>query len=236
MDKRNPYRRVAHFLWGGWEIYGFVSWIGGGVVSNFISFLALPFAQELPVWLKALYGIGLFVVVLIITVIVIRILQVLFKPQVESGLSQSMADSSVGRDVILAGRDVNVNTTVKYDGLERGNSPKLPSPPELYLDYRSSKFGIENDVRIVTVSAWYRSTRGKMRISHVELRLIGETIAPLDWRIIEVSPELYFVPDTKFKLPVGISPGEHNAELFAFANEAWWGPYPFTVSVPEVKH
>ena len=116
------------------------------------------------------------------------------------------------------------------------DTPKLPSPPELNLDYLSSKFGIENDVRIITVSAWYRTTAGKMRISHVKLHLIGESIPPLDWRIIEVSQELWYGPDTKFELPIGISSGEHDAELFAFANEKWWGPYTFTVSVPEVKH
>ncbi len=115
------------------------------------------------------------------------------------------------------------------------DTPKLPSPPELYLDYLSSKCGIENDVRIITVSAWYRTNSGKMRISQVELHLIGKSIPPLDWRIIEVSQELWYGPDTKFELPIGISSGEHDAELFAFANEELWGPYPFTLSVPEVK-
>ncbi len=50
-------------------------------MSNIISFLYSPFAQELPILLKILYGIGLFVAALIISIIVIRLLQVLFKPQ-----------------------------------------------------------------------------------------------------------------------------------------------------------
>ena len=57
------------------------------------------------------------------------------------------------------------------------DSPKLPSPPELYLEYSNSKVEIENDVHIVTISAWYRiTTVGKMRISQVELHLIGKVI------------------------------------------------------------
>ena len=117
------------------------------------------------------------------------------------------------------------------------NTPKLPSPPELYLEYCNSKVEIENDVHVATISAWYRTTTvGKMRISQVELHLFGRVIPPLNWKIIEVSDELRYGPDTKFRLPKGISSGEHNAELFAFANGQWWGPYAFIISIPVVKH
>ena len=238
MGKRDSLRRIAQILWGVWKLYGFLTWIGVGVMSNIVSFLFYPFAQELPILLKVLYGIGLFAVFLILSVVVIRLLQLLFKPRLDTNAltPQSISGSPAGRDIIQAGRDVSINITAKDAELGNKNSPKLPSPPELHLDYLSSKFGIENDVRIITVSAWYRPTTGKMRISQVELHLIGKSIPPLDWRIIEVSQELWYGPDTKFELPIGISPGEHDAELFAFANEAWWGPYPFTVSIPVVKH
>ena len=109
MGKRTAYRRVAQLLWGGWELYGFISWIGGGVLSNVIAFMFIPFAQALPIWLKVLYGIGLFVAVLIVSVIIIRILQALFKPQTDSGLSQSVSESQVQGNVFQVGRDVNVN-------------------------------------------------------------------------------------------------------------------------------
>ncbi len=82
-------------------------------MSNFISFLTIPFAQALPIWLKILYGAGLFGVALIITVIIFRILQALFKPQTDSGLSQSVADSIAGRDMIQAGRDVHIHPDSK---------------------------------------------------------------------------------------------------------------------------
>ena len=120
---------------------------------------------------------------------------------------------------------------------EDKNTPKLPSPPELYLDYRSSEFGIENDARIIIISAWYRATAGKMRISQVELHLLDKVIPPLNWKIIEIGGEygLSLSPNTKFELPKGISSGEHKAELFAIANDQSWGPYTFTVSVPEVN-
>ena len=131
MGSRNRYRRIAHFLWGGWELYGFITWVGGGVLSNAMALVFFPFAQALPIWLKILYGVGLFGAALIVSVIIIRILQALFKQQTDTGLSQSVTGSHIGRDNIQAGRDVYVNISSEHTRLNNKNHPKLPNPPEL---------------------------------------------------------------------------------------------------------
>jgi len=57
------------------------------------------------------------------------------------------------------------------------NTPKLPSPPELYLEYTNTEVKIENDVQIVIISAFYRiTTVGTMRISQVKLHILDEVL------------------------------------------------------------
>lgn len=98
---------IAQILWGGWELWGLLTWAAGGVLSNAISFIILPFAQALPIWLKVLYGIGLVAAALIVSVIIIRILQAILKPQTDTGVSQTVTESQVPGSVKqqVAGRD-----------------------------------------------------------------------------------------------------------------------------------
>lgn len=151
MERKNPYRRVAHLLWGGWELYGFLVWLGGGTVINIYSFIAYPFAQELPFLFKVLYGIGLFVAFLIISVIIIRVLRTLFISEAKSDSSQSISQSKTGRDIFQAGRDINLTQTeldnstlefsVKIETIQSkgriiylDSDPTQQSPPWLSID------------------------------------------------------------------------------------------------------
>ncbi len=106
MGTKNSLRRIAQILWGGWELYGLITWIGGGVVSNFVLFLFSPFVREIPFLLKMLYGIGLFVAFLILSVLIIRLLQALFKTREESKLSQIISGSPREQQASHAGRDI----------------------------------------------------------------------------------------------------------------------------------
>ncbi len=111
---------------------------------------------------------------------------------------------------------------------------KTPRPPELQISYQKHEFGVDNGVSIITVYAEYRPT-GKMRVEAIELQLVGKHVPSLDWKGLEVSQDLWYTSDNKFKVPDGISPGEHDAKLAAFANGEWWGSQPFTIAFPEVN-
>jgi len=114
------------------------------------------------------------------------------------------------------------------------NAPKLPHPPELHITYLKHKLGVDNGVPIITVWAEYRPT-GTMRVEAVELCLVGKRISSLDWKVYEVKQDLWITSDNKFNLLAGISPGEHDAELFALANGDWWRSQPFPITLPEVS-
>ena len=116
------------------------------------------------------------------------------------------------------------------------DTPKIPSPPQLIISYQKHIFGFDNGVPIITVWAEYRPTLvGNMRIESIELRLVGQHISSLDWKVNEVNQDCWFVSDNKFKLPDGIGSGEHDVTLAAFANGEWWGSQPFTIAFPEVN-
>jgi len=100
------------------------------------------------------------------------------------------------------------------------NAPKLPHPPELHITYLKHKLGVDNGVPIITVWAEYRPT-GTMRVEAVELCLVGKRIPSLDWEVLDISQDLWYKPDNKFKVPDGISPGKHDAKLAAFVNGEW---------------
>ena len=111
---------------------------------------------------------------------------------------------------------------------------KSPHPPELHVSYQKHEFGVDNGVPIITVWAEYRPT-GTMRIEAIELQLLGRSEPSLDWEVYEVKQDVWIISDTKFKVPDGISLGEHNVTLAAFANGEWWGSHPFTIAFPEVN-
>lgn len=111
---------------------------------------------------------------------------------------------------------------------------KSPRPPELQISYQKHEFGVFNGEPIITVYAEYRPT-GTMRIEAIELRLVGERKPSLDWKVYEVKQDVWITSDNKFKVPDGISPGEHDVTLAAFANGEWWGSHPFTIAFPEVN-
>ena len=122
------------------------------------------------------------------------------------------------------------------------DAPKLPSP-ELYITYHKHEFGVagegeytglsvNNGIPILSVEAAYRPT-GPMRIEVVELCIVGKRISSLNGEVQEPNDHRWFVPSNAFNV-LGISPGEHDAELFAFANGRWWRSHPFTVLFPAV--
>ncbi len=116
------------------------------------------------------------------------------------------------------------------------NAPKLPHPPELQISYQKHEFSIDNGVPIITVWAEYRPTGlGPMRVETIELRLVGEREKSRDWKVLEMSQDLWYTSDNKFKVPDGISPGEHDIVLAAYANKEWWGSPPFTIAFSEVN-
>lgn len=106
-------RQIAQIIWGGRELYGLILWIGGGTVSNVMSFLYFPFAQQLPILGKILYGIVLFIAILFITVLIFRVLQARFKSQTDSDLHQSVSESQVQGAVLQAGGDINIGSLSK---------------------------------------------------------------------------------------------------------------------------
>ena len=114
------------------------------------------------------------------------------------------------------------------------NTPKLPQPPELHISYQKHKFDVLNGEPIIIVDAEYRPT-GTMRIEAIELQLVGRSEPSLDWKVYEVKQDIWIASDNKFKVLDGISPGEHDVTLAAFANGEWWGSHPFTIIFPEVN-
>jgi len=74
-----------------------------------------------------------------------------------------------------------------------------------------------------------------MRVEAIELHLVGQRIPSLDWKVLQISQDLWCTSDNKFKLLAKISPGEHDAKLAAFANGEWWGSDPFTITFLEAS-
>jgi len=151
MEKRDLYRRIAQILWGGWQLYGFLSWIGGGLMGNFISFLYVPFAQDWPILLKILYSAGLFVVALILSVVFIRLLQLLFKPSEKSSSPQIISKSPraqqashVGGDNIQVSGDLIQN--FNYGGIfpkeERKVNADEKQQPYVHVESHDQRGGI----------------------------------------------------------------------------------------------
>jgi len=125
-------------------------------------------------------------------------------------------------------------STAHKEGSAIPNTLKLPQPPELHISYQKHKFGVFNGEPIITVYAEYRPT-GTMRIEAIELQLVGRSEPSLDWEVYEVKEAIWITSDNKFKVPDGISSGEHEVTLAAFANGEWWGSHPFTIAFPEVN-
>jgi hypothetical protein len=69
-----------------------------------------------------------------------------------------------------------------------------------------------------------------MLVESVNLDIAGERIGALDWVSDEVNipiREYLYFPMTK-----SITPGQHNAQLAAFAEGRWRPSKPFSVDVP----
>lgn len=116
------------------------------------------------------------------------------------------------------------------------DSTKMPSPPQLGINYQKHKMEFDGQVPIITVYAEYRpSGLGKMRVESIELRLLGQRVSCLDWKVAEISQDLWIDSDNRFRLPDGIGRGEHDVKLVAFANGEWWSSQSFTITVPEVN-
>ncbi len=111
---------------------------------------------------------------------------------------------------------------------------KLPHPPELQISYQKHEFGVFNGEPVITIYAEYRPT-GPMRVEAIELHLVGKRVPSLDWKVLEMSQDLWYTSDNKFNVPDGISPGKHDAKLAAFANGEWWGSQPFTIAFRKVN-
>ena len=139
--------------------------------------------------------------------------------------------SSLGSRVV---QQLRRQSTVHKEGSAIPNMLKSPRPPELQISYLKHEFGVDNDVPIITVWAEYRPT-GTMRIEAIELQLLGRSEPSLDWEVYEVKQDVWIAPGNKFKVPDGISPGEHDVTLAAFANREWWGSQPFPIAFPEVN-
>ena len=75
-------------------------------MSNVVLFLFSPFVQEIPILLKILYGIGLFIAFFILSVLVIRLLQTLFKTPEESSPAQIISESPKAQQADSAGGNV----------------------------------------------------------------------------------------------------------------------------------
>lgn len=113
---------------------------------------------------------------------------------------------------------------------------KIPSPPQLGILYQKHKIEFDGQVPIITVYAEYRPHGlGEMRIESIELQLLGQRVSCLDWKVEKISQDIWIHSDNKFRLPVGISSGEHDVKLTAFANGEWWSSQPFTITAPEVN-
>jgi hypothetical protein len=116
------------------------------------------------------------------------------------------------------------------------DSPKVPSPPQLGINYQKHKIEFDGQVPIITVYAEYRPHGlGEIRIESIELQLLGQRVACLDWKVEKISQDLWIDSDNRFKLPDGIGRGEHDVKLLAFANGEWWSSQPFIITVPEVN-
>ncbi|MFC2072879.1 hypothetical protein ACFLUU_09355 [Chloroflexota bacterium] len=110
---------------------------------------------------------------------------------------------------------------------------KPPRPPELQITYNSHKFDTDNGVPIVAVFASYRPDGlGEMKIEAIELHVIGKREPALGWKVAKVTQDLWVSPVVKFKIPDGISSGEHDVVLVGYANGTWWPSLPFSIDFP----
>ena len=115
-------------------------------------------------------------------------------------------------------------------------SLKMPSPPQLNINYEKHKFYFDSGIPIVIVFAEYRPQGlGDMQIESIQLELQGQRIPCIDWQIITISQDKWIHSDNKFRLPDDISIGKHESKLATFANGEWWGSHSFTIEVPEVN-
>ena len=151
----------------------------------------------------------------------------------EKGTETKCYLSPFGSRVI---RQLRQQSTVHKENSAIPDMLKSPRPPELQISYQKHEFGMDNGVPIITVWAEYRPTGlGPMRVETIELRLVGECVRPMDWKVLEMSQDLWYTSDNKFTVPDGMSPGKHGVTLAAFANGEWWGSHPFTIAFPEVN-
>lgn len=153
------------------------------------------------------------------------------KEHLSKGTQTKYYLSSFGSRVI---QQLRQQSTARKEGSAIPGMLKSPRPPELHVTYQKHEFSVDNGVPIITVWAEYRPT-GTMRIEAIELQLVGERKPSLDWEVCEVKQDIWITSDNKFKVPDGISPGEHNVTLAAFANGEWWGSQPFPIAFPEVN-
>jgi hypothetical protein len=106
--------KIANILWNGWELWGVLSCVGGGIVLNILSPIIAPFYSALSDIWKVLYGVGLFLLMLPLSGLLIRGGQKLLadngdkgpsqKAKAESGNIQQAINTGSGPQII-AGRD-----------------------------------------------------------------------------------------------------------------------------------
>lgn len=159
-----------------------------------------------------------------------------YELQIEVGTeSDNFKPNKTAVTFCARGGDLEVATKPLEDSA-RLDILKSPRPPELQISYQKHEFGIDNGVPVITVWAEYRPTGlDPMRIEAIKIQLVGGSEPSLDWKVYVVKQDIWITSDNKFKVPDGISPGEHDVVLAAYANGEWWGSRPFTIAFPEVN-
>lgn len=236
MRRSSKVRRFFQFLWGGWELWGVITTIGVGTMSEFALFLLTPFLQNVPLWLKVIYGFGLFLIVIAVIAVIIRVLQALFRPQNDEGLSQSISQTKAGGDILQAGRDINVN---QIDNIALEFSVKIEQ-----IQSKGRVIYFDRDPNTQQSPPWLSlgiSFRTNRVIQIASLYIQIDAVDPRD--TIEPDEDLaqgFSLPHTlqrsethqfQFRISPSQAEGEHSILLRVLAGGKWYEDGPYNIKL-----